>query len=337
MQQAELNITIAGAGILGLWQALVLARAGHRVRLIDREPVPFAGSASRYAGAMVAPFCEAEAADPLVRDYGLQAAALWRETYPGLVQNGSLVVAAARDQGELKRFARMTVGHEAVAGARMTELEPEIADRFSNGLFYPNEAHMTTPDAMRGLLDLARAAGAQAHFGFDLDDEAPSAADVVIDCRGMAAANHLPELRGVRGERLLVHSRDVTLKRPIRLLHPRHPLYVVPWRDRRYLIGATVIESDDTSATTVRSALELLGLAYALHPGFGEAEILELSAGVRPAFPDNVPRVVLGQGDGRIHVNGAFRHGFLLAPVLAQVVRDHLAGTLETHPLLKSI
>ena len=94
----------------------------------------------------------------------------------------------------------------------------------------------------------------------------------------------------------------------MRLLHPRHPVYVVPWGDGLLMIGATVIESDDAGPITVRSALELLGMAYALHPAFGEAEIVEAGAGVRPAFPDNVPRII---ARGRtIHVNGLYRHGF---------------------------
>ena len=58
------------------------------------------------------------------------------------------------------------------------------------------------------------------------------------------------------------------------------------------MIGATMIESAERGAVSVRSAIELLSAAYALHPAFGEAEILEMSADVRPAFPDNEPRVI---------------------------------------------
>jgi glycine oxidase len=126
----------------------------------------------------------------------------------------------------------------------------------------------------------------------------------------------------VRGERIVVRAGEVGLTRPVRLLHPRHPLYVVPWGEGRYMVGATVIESEDQSPVTVRSALELLGSAYALHPGFGEGEIVDMTAGVRPAFADNVPRIIVR---GRtIHVNGLYRHGFLLAPALAQLVADYL-------------
>jgi glycine oxidase len=329
------DIAIAGAGIFGLWQALLLALAGHRVRVLERSAEPFTDSASRYAGAMIAPFCEAESAEPIVRDLGLEAAALWRTHFPVLCENGSLVVAAPRDQGELRRFARMTEGHETIGAERLAELEPDFTGRFQTALFYPREAHMVTPAAMRQLLELARAAGAQFEFGMDSETADLTAADLIIDCRGLGARRELPDLRGVRGERILVRAPDLAIRRPFRLLHPRHPLYAVPWSDHQVLIGATVIESEDATPMTVRSALELLGMAFALHPAFGEAEIIEMSAGVRPSFPDNIPRVIVREGGRRLFVNGAFRHGFLLAPMLASVVRDHIAGKTTTHAMLR--
>ncbi len=82
------------------------------------------------------------------------------------------------------------------------------------------------------------------------------------------------------------------------------------------MIGATMIESDERGRVTARSVVELLNAAYALHPAFGEAEIIELGADARPAFPDNLPRI-RRQGD-TLCVNGLYRHGFLLAPALAR-------------------
>ena len=142
---------------------------------------------------------------------------------------------------------------------------------------------------MAALTERLRANGGEMRFG--VDGEAPGEADVVVDCRGWAAREALPELRGVRGEMLLVRTREVTLTRPVRLLHPRIPLYIVPRADGVFMIGATMIESAETGAVSVRSAIELLSAAYALHPAFGEAEILEMSADVRPAYPDNEPRI----------------------------------------------
>jgi glycine oxidase len=314
-------ITILGGGILGLWQALMLARAGHRVRLLEISTEPFARAASRYGAVMLAAEREAETAPPGLRALGSEGTALWRALYPGLVNAGSLVVAAARDRVELERFARQTEGHERLDAKALTALEPDLEGRFSSALFFAQEAHMTAPAALVFMLEEVRRAGVEIQFGVG----APTGdADVIVDCRGLAARDELPDLRGVRGERLIVRSHEIALRRPVQLLHPRHPLYVVPWGDGRYMIGATVIETEDDGPVTVRSALELLGAAYALHPAFGEAEILELGAGVRPAFPDNMPRAVVREGGRRILVNGAYRHGFLLAPVLAKAVADYI-------------
>jgi glycine oxidase len=317
----QLSITVVGAGITGLWQALTLVRRGHRVRLVERSSEPFADAASSYAGAMLAPYCEAEGAEPLVKDLGLQSLALWKEAYPGVVANGTLVVAGTRDRAELDRFARMTEGFETLNAERVHALEPGFDGRFASGLYYAGEAHLEPCEAMRFLLDAARGAGADIATGVAWTERSQDG-DAVVDCRGLAARGALADLRGVRGERLIVHSREVVLQRPVRLVHPRHPLYVVPWGDGRYMIGATVIESDDAGPITVRSALELLGAAYALHPAFAEAEVLDAGAGVRPAFPSNVPKIVVR---GRtLHVNGLYRHGFLLAPALARLVADYL-------------
>ncbi len=328
----RLDIAVVGAGIFGLWQAFELARRGHKVTLREAADGPVVGAASRYAGAMLAPCCEAEAAEPVIRELGRQGVALWRQAYPGTVCRGTLVVAGSRDRSELIRFARMTAGHRDVAAHELAQLEPELAGRFARGLFYEEECHVAPRPALLFLVAELRRMGAILRFGEAVPDPvwmAASAGGVVIDCRGLAARSDLPQLRGVRGEMAVLRAPEVALSRPIRLLHPRQPLYVVPWGDDRYMVGATLIEREDGAPVTVRSALELFGLAYALHPGFAEAAIEELGAGVRPAFPDNIPRaIVRGR---RILVNGAYRHGFLFAPVMAAAVADYLErGTVSS-------
>jgi glycine oxidase len=320
--EAPRSLAVLGAGVLGLWQALTLARAGHRVRLFEASAEPFQRAASRYGGVMLAPEREAETAPSALRDLGHDGVAMWCALYPGVVNAGSLVVAGARDRAELTRFAKRTQGHDTVDAKALEELEPDLEGRFSSALYFPDEAHMAAPAALAFLLEAVRRAGAEVAFG---ERAPPSDCDVVIDCRGLAARDSLPDLRGVRGERMIVRAREIALRRPVQFLHPRQPLYIVPWGDGRYMIGATVIETEDDGPVTVRSALELLGAAYAVHPAFAEAEILDLGAGVRPAFPDNMPRVIAREGGRRILVNGAYRHGFLLAPVLAKAVADYLA------------
>ena len=324
------SITVVGAGVLGLWQALRLAQDGHAVRLVEASRTPFSESASRWAGAMIAPECEAESAPALVRDLGRGSLAAWRAVVPCVIENGTLVVAPARDQSEIARFARLTEGHQKLTSREIAKLEPDLDGRFDAGLFYGNEAHMNAGSALTCLLDAVRQAGVEMLFG-----ETWSGANngLVIDCRGYAARGDLKTLRGVRGERLVLETRDVTLSRPVRLIHPRQPIYVVPQGDGRFVIGATVIEREDDSPMTVRSALELLGSAYALHPAFGEAAIIDMGAGVRPAFPDNVPRAIVSKDARTIHVNGAYRHGFLLAPVLADAVAQLLQSEAR-HPLI---
>jgi glycine oxidase len=326
MTTAKHSIAIRGAGVVGLWQALLLARAGHAVTVYERSTIPFADACSPYAGAMLAPRCEEESAEPIIHELGLRSIALWRETYPGLHVNGSLVVAAPRDQTLLDRFARMTRESERLDRAAVIALEPDLGKRFATALYFSGEAHLAPDTALDFLLNAARAAGVQVILGHGA---VPSDADLIVDCRGLAAKDDLPTLRGVRGERIVVRARDVVLSRPVRLLHPRFPLYAVPWGDGLFMLGATVVESEETGPVTLRSALELLSAAYALDPGFGEAEIVKLGAGARPAFPDNRPRIITAKG--YIYVNGLYRHGFLLAPALAELVAAYLA-TGKTHP-----
>jgi glycine oxidase len=313
------EIHIAGAGILGLWQAAVLSREGHSVTVWDPGGFPSGGSASRLAGAMLGPFCEGEAGHESVRDLGVEALELWRDFYPQTVLNGTLVVATARDRADLDRYKRVSIGYRTVDAAGIADLEPALADRFPHGLFYADEGHVDPNAAMAALAKLATGAGARLNAAAYPENE-PSG--WLVDSRGYKAHTALKSLRGVRGERLVISCPEVMLTRPVRLLHPRIPFYIVPWGDGRYMIGASVIESSDSGPPSVRTALELLGACISLNPAFAEARILDLAAGIRPAFSDNLPKAVV-RGE-TIHVNGSHRHGFLLAPVLARAVAAYI-------------
>jgi glycine oxidase len=57
-----------------------LARRGHQVILAERSAEPFADACSPYAGAMLAPRCEEESAEAIIRELGERGIALWKET-----------------------------------------------------------------------------------------------------------------------------------------------------------------------------------------------------------------------------------------------------------------
>jgi glycine oxidase len=329
-----MRIHILGAGIAGLTVAFEFALAGCDVELTEKREGPGL-SCSHFAGGMLAPWCEAESSERLILDLGCESLKFWTETFPVAVREGTLVVAPARDKPELVLFGHRASGGERIDGAQIAALEPDLAGRFEEALFFPGEAHLDPRAAMSALAaQLTRNAHVSLRFGEN--GRQHGRADWTIDCRGLAAQDVLPDLRGVRGEMLILATGEIALERPVRLLHPRYPVYIVPRGQGQFMVGATMVENEDAGRITARSLLELLGAAYSLHPAFAEAEVLETGAGVRPAFPDNLPRI---RRAGRtLYVNGLYRHGFLLAPALARrTVEAVLQGAyfpevMDAHP-----
>lgn len=323
-----MQISIVGAGIAGLACAVELAERGVDVEVLDRGVELGAASCSWYAGGMLAPWCELESAEPLVAKLGTESMAWWRERVPDTVFNGSLVVAHGRDSGELTQFSRRTEQFEWLDGEAIGALEPDLQGRFNKALFFRQEGHLDPRAALGALAQRLRTLGVSIRFGVAGAMTAPacwgtpSGQRQVVNCTGLAARDVLTDLRGVKGEMLLVRLRDISLSRPVRVLHPRMPLYVVPRSDSLFMVGATMIESDQPTRISARSMLELLSAAYALHPAFGEAEIVEIGTGLRPAFPDNLPHI-RWYGE-TLYVNGMYRHGFLLAPAIARRVAEIL-------------
>lgn len=305
--------SVLGSGVTGLCVATALAEAGEQLEIITAEQhCP----ASHWAGGMLAPFCEGESAPEEVIALGQRAADWWQAHVSGVERQGTLVVAPPRDSLELDRFARMTQSHRWVDPG---SVEARLAGRFSRGLFFPDEGHLDPRRALAELRQKLLASGVNIHSG------RPSGR--IVDCRGIHAAQQLPSLRAVRGEMLILQSSEVHFSRPIRLLHPRFPCYLVPRSGGRFMLGATMVESSDDSPISARALMELLSAAYTLDPALAEARVIETGSGLRPSYPNNVPDI--RYRDGTFYVNGMYRHGFLLAPAMAETLLQRLSQ--ETH------
>ncbi len=318
------NITILGAGIMGLMSAYTLFKSGHAITIYDPKGFP-ADNASFMAGGMLAPYSEIEHMDLHWIEAGLAGIDIWRgmDMDTSFSQKGSLLIAHPEDNYILERFknhlpSKLQTPHNP------KDIEPALDNKFQNGLFLNEEAHVNPETTMNALCTFL-----ENKIEFKTSSITPEdcSANWILDCRGMASDD--PELRGVKGEIIIVRNPEFTLVRPVRLMHPRYPLYIVPRPDHTFMIGATVIETSDNQNVTLRSSMELMSALYALSPSFGDAEIIEIKAGIRPAYSDNLPRISIN--NNVISAGGLFRHGYLLAPVMAQCVTDHLAGVENKH------
>ncbi len=341
-----LHIGIAGAGLAGRLLAWRLARAGASVSLLDAQNRDDLTSASQTAAAMLSPLAELAVSDDAVFELGQRSLALWPEWLAQLAtpvyfrQDGTLVVAHTQDGASLEHFNRL-LHHKLPAAsqaqvqtldaAALAQIEPLLAGRFNGGLFLAGEGQLANDQLMAALATELDSLGVHWHEGRSVEGvEAQSivcagqayAVDLAVDARGVGSKLTLPTLRGVRGEVLRVRCQDVTLQRPVRLMHPRYQLYVAPRPNHEFVVGATELESEDAGPVTVRSVLELASALHSLHPAFGEARVLRMSAALRPALDDHRPRVE--QHDGVWHINGLYRHGYLCAPALV----DDLVGKL---------
>src|SRR6201994_5204603 len=97
-------VSVIGAGIAGAWHALLLAQAGRTVTVHERSDASMTESTSHWAGGMLAPWCEAEASEPVIGRLGIRSLDLWRQYFPETPFNGSLVVAHSRDRADFERF-----------------------------------------------------------------------------------------------------------------------------------------------------------------------------------------------------------------------------------------
>lgn len=330
------DVAVIGGGLCGRLVAWRLAGAGVRVALYERGDADGTQSAAWVAAAMLAPLAEAASAELLITELGVASLEKW----PGLLaelpepvffqRNGTLVVWHAGDRAEAPLFERrlranapaalFDNGFVKLSGAQVAQAEPSLGTRFPQGWLLPDEGQLDNRQVLKALAAGLAERHVDTHWNTPVDACEQIDARVLVDCRGLGAKPAWPALRGIRGEVARVHAPGIGLTRPVRLLHPRYPLYIAPKQHDHYVIGATEVEGEDMSPMTVRSALELLSAAFAVHPGFGEARILELNAQCRPTLPDHRPAVTW-DGARTVRVNGLYRHGYMIAPEVADTAR----------------
>lgn len=321
----------------------------------SEQPVPRSQATEPYvptaagftAAGMLSPLSELDNAEPAVAALGWRSLALWPQIAaalpgtPNVTVRGSLLLAHRADLGAAQRvldrlqagiasadWRRLSPadGVQPIDAAVLRELEPAIQGPAQAWLL-PGEGFIDTVAVMSALH--AGATRADWHWGqavlaveagesggtLRLADGRTLAFDAVVDVRGVGAKPEL-KVRGVRGEVLWLDCPGHGLTRSVRLLHPRHRVYIVPRSERDVLVGASEIESEDRSPVSLRSAVELLAAAHSVLPVLAEARILKMDVNLRPALPDNNPLV---EHSGRLlRINGLFRHGWLLAPALVE-------------------
>jgi glycine oxidase len=286
---------------------------------------------------MIAPTTEAIDADAQITSMGNHSLKLWpqwlaelpipvfyRDTGTLLLWHGEAAGEAAH--AESKLASRQSSSVKRLESSQIAEVEPELGTRFSQALHVPDEAQIDNRGFLKAVGVALVEAGVECHWEAAFEDGNLPDSTIIVDCRGMGAKGDLRNLRGIRGEIVRLQAPEIQLNHMLRLLHPRHPVYIVPRADGKLVVGATTIESEDRSPASVRGVLELLTSAYSILPALAEARILEFNTQVRPALPNNLPAIQFDHEQRVLRINGLYRHGFLLTPTIVEEVLGLLSG-----------
>jgi glycine oxidase len=353
-RSSSFDVAVVGAGVVGLAVGWRAAQRGLRVIVLDRAERPGAGTSAVAAG-MLAPISETIATElPLMR-LGLASVTAYPQFVeelsdasgmdPGYLRCGTLLAARDSDEAEaLKRELELRqsldLSVNRLLGSEARRLEPALAPTLRLALEIPDD-HAIDPRKLSAALAVALTrAGGELRLGATATRVAATGervtgiglaggSEIPVDNVVVAAGPWSSSLDGVPEDaRIPIHP----IKGQILRLHdPGGPGlltrvlrmtggYVVPRGDGRYVIGATMEERGFDTTVTAGGAFDLLRNAFELLPSVTELVIDELSAGLRPATPDNAPAIGPGGLAGLHWAVGHYRHGILLTPITAELV-----------------
>lgn len=345
-----MNISIVGAGLVGRTLSLMLLqRDDVAIQLIDESPSLFSKLSCGYqAAGMIAPYAELALNKKQLFEEGCQSLSLWSKLLEALPktkdkpnakcsdgifrQNGTLILSHPNDYGDCEQLFHRIQHHTGSINSlikpksQLKNYESSLdSQRFAHHFMHlENEGHIHVPNFFHTTSNYLNAHPSVTFTSAKIENlkkELPTTcaqgnSDYIIDTRGLGAKPDDTSLFGIRGEAMLVNAPAVNLSHTIRLMHPRHPLYIVPRGDDQYYIGATTIECEDNSPISLKSTLELTSALYFIHEGFAESRILKTFAHSRPTYSQSMPK--LSKQGNLILLNGFYRHGYLLAPTYCQ-------------------
>jgi glycine oxidase len=353
------DVVVIGGGVIGLAVAWRASQRGLGVVVLEcAEP----GAATSAVGAgMLAPISEAVLSEQALLRLGLASARAYPEFVAALEDATGLdagylacgTLLAARDADEAEALERELAMRGALGlevhrlrASAARRLEPALAPALRLALDIPGDHAIDPRKLTRALVQAVRRAGGEVRAqapvaelrvshdrvtGVTLAGGQTLAAGAVVVAAGpwSAQIGGIPEearvpLHPVKGQIMRMHDPGGPglLTRVLRM----RTGYVVPRGDGRYVLGATMEERGFDDSVTAGAVFELLRDASELLPGIWELVIDELSAGFRPATPDNAPAIGAGSLPGLHWATGHYRHGILLAPITAELLAGELAG-----------
>jgi glycine oxidase len=370
------RVQVVGGGVIGLACAWELSHNGHEVTLVAPSPPPGRDGASWVAAGMLAPVTEAQFGESALTALLMEGARCWPAFAASLEEaaghaigydtTGTVTVALdASDRASLDDLLayQHTLGLEAHrrSASECRRLVPALSPALRGGIEVPGDHQVDNRALLGALAEACRRAGVTFVVGtvaalaagpeLVLTDGHRLRSDHVVLAAGTGlgaidglVAAALPPLRPVKGHILRLGPPDPAsptttvplLARTVRGLVHGRSVYLVPRRDGSVVVGATVEERGTDTAVRAGAVHELLCDARSIVPGVDELELLEAATGLRPATPDNTPRIGWTGLDGVLAAVGHYRNGILLAPLTAAAVVD-LIGRRQVAPLIEAL